>query len=426
MQVDENIYIIPNFDPSELVSYFSARGIHISLGELEKPTNKSVLRVFSSLLQYIKGMEENWEDDGKYLFVVFKRMDELLRSLGITFFELRDLQFPSYNRNLNFLSTVYNFCIYKDSKDDLIQEIENEKVGQKKALLELKEEIEMKNEKIRQLKSEERKRAEEKRLLEKNINELENEVKGIFKIQREKVNQVEALKKEKEQKKNELNNKKLEILNIEQEIHEMRSEIVDDPNAMISLIDEMETLVVQGKRELDDLQIKLSEKRRKKMELDEQITDLQSKIKNAVSAQEKMNFIQSLKAELKKIEEKNLNFNSEILFEQKRANSLAKQISHIEIKIENIKQKEQESSNELSGKLSELKFQYEDVKKERRIQFERIENNQKEIKDFEFETAQMSNKHQKQVHNLLCALGELKNAIKNVLGPYEDFLNENN
>ena len=35
------------------------------------------------------------------------------------------------------------------------------------------------------------------------------------------------------------------------------------------------------------------------------------------------------------------------------------------------------------------------------------------------------NKHQKQVHNLICALGELKNEMKRALGPYDNFIDEN-
>lgn len=422
---DENIYIIPNFDPNEIISYFNSKDVHISLEEIQKPTSKSVLRVFSTLVAFLGGLEEYWEDDGKYLFVVFKRTDELLRSLGITFFELKDLQFPSYNRNLNFLSTIYNFCIYKDSKEDVIKTIENENEEQKNALEELKGEIEMKKLKIRDLKTAEKKQNDEKVFLEKNIEDLEHEVKGIFKIQRDKVNQIEVLKKEKDAKKQELNDRKEAVLGLEKEIEDLKAQIVEDPNALTHLLKDMEQLVAQGRKELDNLNNKIQFKTEKKTECGAEIENLNNKISNAVIINEKMENIRQLKGFLKTLKEKNMKLNSDIIFEKKRASSLGKQISHIEMKIEAIKQKENENVTDLSAKLNNLRVQYDDVIKEKKIQTERLENNQRGIKNTEFESAQMQNKHQKQTHTLLCALSELKNQIKSKISTFQDFLDDN-
>ncbi|KRH93623.1 Centromere-associated protein NUF2 [Pseudoloma neurophilia] len=422
--LDENIYIVPNFEPSELINYFSSKGIHISPLEIDKPTGKSVLRIYHAILCYIKGNEDYIEDDGRYLFILFKRMDDFLKQLGITFFELRDLQFPAYNRNLNILSTIYNFCIFKESKEETIQSIKEEKDDQLRRLDSLKSEVLENKSKILKILNDEKLLKIETENIKAEIETLEVQVKSIFKDQRDKINQIDTLKKEKEDIKTILSNKNLEILNLNQEIQEMRSQIIDDPQKMILLIEEMEKLVKDGQNETLALKSKLNEKREQIVQFDKNIITLQNRIKNAVITQEKMSAVNNLRSELKKFEEENMNLNSEILFEKKRSNSHSKQISHIEMKIENIKNKEKENTAEMTQKLSELKNQLEEVKKERKAQFDRIELNQKEIKEYEYETAQMCNKHQKNVYGLLCSLSELKEEIKSKVANIEDFVNE--
>lgn len=422
--MEDNIYIIPNFEPSELLSYFNNKGISISPIEIEKPTGKSVLRIFSELIHFLgdNEIEDECMEDGRYLFILFKRIDDLLRSLGITFFELKDLQFPSYNRNLNILSTIYNFCIYKESKEEIVSMIRDEKFEQTRKISELKDEISEKLQKLCKMKKDDEKRIKEQIGLNKEIEQLEDEVKGIFKEQKEKINQIDQLKKEKEDKKTVLNDKKMQILNLNQEIQEIKSQIIDDPQKMCTLIKEMEILVKEGNTELENLRVRLNERKNKLIELDRNTILLQNKIKTAVTIQEKLSVLKDLKIDLKKLEEENMNLNSEILFERKRSNSLNKQISHIEMKIENIKNKEKQNSNELNEKLANLKLQYEDIKNERKLQFARIETNQKEIKEFEYETVQLANQHQKHVHRLVGLLEELRNQVREVLGPIEDFI----
>lgn len=122
-QQKENIYIIPDFQPSEIISYFLENNISITKNEIIKPTCHSNLRIYSSILNFINGFSINKVEESKFILLVYKKMHILLKKLGTDSFDLKDLLSPVYKKHLNYLSTIYNFCIYKDSKKEFYEKL---------------------------------------------------------------------------------------------------------------------------------------------------------------------------------------------------------------------------------------------------------------------------------------------------------------
>ncbi|ELQ75293.1 Centromere-associated protein NUF2 [Trachipleistophora hominis] len=422
----DNIYLIPNFQPSEIISYFSEHGIPILQSEITKPSFQNVLRIYSSIigLIYTNSSISNDADESKFLLILYKRTDMLLRRLGIDFFELKDLLTPSYKRNLNFLSTIYNFCIYRDSKKEYYEKLLLEKEEQESLLNEINVSINMAESKLKSMKDEAQKKEKENAELENKVGQLEDEVKSLCKEQRERANSVEEMKRERDEFYDKLSSLKLVCLNLKQEIKEMKTQVIDDPSKMLSLIEEMQVLIKTEKASIEEFNKKIRHTTELIDKEEEEKTRIQSAIKMAISQKNKTKTANELQNEVTCLEKTIKSLSMAINVSNRRIDHLSKQISHIEGKIEVLKKKDQENAKELSNNLNKLKDNYSKVRTERNDYFERIANNQKEIKEIEYKMVQIMNQHQKDMHVLISKLTELKNAANRYFMGFEDFNRE--
>ncbi|ELA47818.1 hypothetical protein VCUG_00660 [Vavraia culicis subsp. floridensis] len=422
----DNIYLIPNFQPSEIISYFSEHGIQIMQSEVVKPSLQSVLRIYNSIINCvcINNGISNDADESKFLMILYKRVDMLLRRLGIDFFELKDLLTPSYKRNLNFLSTIYNFCIYRDSKKEYYEKLLSKKEEQENLLSEINVSIDMAESKLKNMKDEALKREKENSELQKKVEELEEEVKSICREQRERVNKVEEIKRERDESYDKLSSLKLVCLNLKQEIKEMKTQVIDDPSKMLSLIEEMQVLIRTEKVSIEEFNKKIRHTAELIEKEEGEKVRMQNAIKMAISQKNKTKAMQALQNEIAGFERTIKNLSMSINASNRRVEHLSRQISHIEGKIEALKKKDQENAKELSNNLNKLKDNYSKVRTERNDYFERIANNQKEIKELEFKMVQVMNQHQKDMHVLISKLTELKNAANKYFMGFEDFNRE--
>lgn len=425
MKQKDNIYLIPNFQPSEIISYFTEQGIVILQSDINKPTFQNTLRIYNSLINFIYPNANYTDvDESRFFLVVYKKIDILLRKLGIDFFELKDLQFPSYKRNLNFLSTIYNFCIYKDSKKEYFEKLLAEKEDQEILLNEINVSINTSETKLKNLKESALKREKENEMREKRINELEEEVKSVYKAQRDKVNKTEEIKRERDELYDKLSSLKLACLNVKQEVKEMKAQIIDDPTKMLGLIEEMQNLIKSEKISIEEFNKKIKYTTEQIESEEAMKLKMQSAIKLALSRKKKIKSILDLQDKIGKIENATKTLTSTTHATNRRSEHLNKQISHVENKIETIKQKDQQNARDLSENLNKLKESYGKVRVERNNYFERIANNQKEIKDLEYSMVQMMNQHQKDMHVLINKMGELKNATHKYFMGLEDFIRD--
>lgn len=423
MEQNNNIYLIPNFQPSEIISYFSEHGITILQSDILKPSFQNTVRIYNSLANLLLANTNmtGEMDESKFLLMTYKNVDQLLKKLGINFFELKDLQFPSYKRNLNFLSTIYNFCIFRDSKKEYYDKAMLKKEEHESLLNEINSSIEITESKLKKMEENALKRKKENEKLLTRINKLEEEVQSIYKEQRDEVNKIEEMKRERDEMCDKLSSLKLTSLNIKQDVNEMKAQVIDDPTKMLNLIDEMQALISSERASVDNFTKKLKHIINQVMVESTEKTRMQNAIQLALSQKNKLKTLNGLETEVMMLEKTKNIQKSSIAASQKRIDHLNRQLKHIHEKLETIKNKDRENSSELSASLSKLKDNYAKIKLERSNYNEKISQNQKEIKEIEYKMLQMMNQHQRDMHRLVNKVVDLKNAANKYFMEFEDF-----
>ncbi|KAM0678002.1 hypothetical protein BDAP_001482 [Binucleata daphniae] len=405
--------IVPDFSPKELLSYFSSLNISLSISDISKPS--SLLCVFESLLYTLKSVRitdtlPSDFTDTQYILSIFTHLCNFLESIHY-YICLKDIYHPESKKIISILSQIANFSMYRDSKRKCFEEVMkiynekeemcssiDDKIKQAKQKLEENKQKKMNTDKIKTNLIEEH----------KNIDEiLLNKMKELRAIK----NELENTKKENEEIVDKLSSNQLKLLNLKQELSCLKTQIVSDPKKLKELLYEMRSVVNREKDFINTFENKKVEKKDELNVLDTNIAILKERIKNEVIYKnmiEKRNEVKNIKDRLYA---EYLQNETQINNMKAKNEFLNKQYSHIENKIQNWVEEHKNSSSEIGNRIEVLKSNRKTANKTNTEFEDKIEENNKKIKEIEYECNKILSETEKENYETKNQIFVLKEKI---------------
>ncbi|KAG0437865.1 putative kinetochore protein NUF2 [Dictyocoela muelleri] len=409
-------YIVPDVPLKEIIQYFSELQINIKTAEILQPNMNSCIKIYESILEAFKGertsdmlSSQNLYDESVLPLVLYKRINEFMKNIGIHNFSHKDIFSPETKRLISHLSAIVNFSIFRDNKRDIYVQIQNNHSEREILKRELMNDIAVNEKKILDLEEKHRRINKENEAVSAEIQTLEEEIKQINRVQRDKIEQINNLKIEKQELQDKISSEQLISLNLRDEITRLKTQIVSDPGKMRELLSEMKLMV---SREKETLKMFEEEYRNKNLAIEQEqecVENFKKAIKIAVQINEEVKKIKEVSNELA-ILDSLLRSNSTFIEGQKRRiENIERQISHIESKISNLGENDKKISEVICGQMEVLKNDYNKISERRFEQAKILSNNMKKLKDIDSLTIKRDNEfnsHVSKLKNEILELGE--------------------
>lgn len=374
--------MVPDLPAKDITSYFAGVDIEIAPSDLLRPTILSTQRIYESILTLLDGTQENQiqADESIQTIRLVQRMGMFLARIGINNFTVRDLV-PESRRIIQILSTIINFCMYRDTKQHIYERVSRIADDNFAEKTKLKENMKKINEEIKSGK--ERLKDEETRIkeMENEINKLEKELKELYRHQKDKASEVALLKAEKTEINDKLCSCQLLEHNLQQEIVCLKAQIVSDPGKLIELVKEMRELIEKERETIHNTE-RTTLERRTRLQKAERINEIVRKM-YAICVE-----LQDLDEKTAHIDQAGILQESKLKNQESAINAVKirighveRQISHLESKIFNLQAKDKEYSEEITGKMSKLKIKYDGMSDERERMMDGVRENNRKIQE---------------------------------------------
>lgn len=368
-------YTIPELSIKEIKDYFSDQQIQINTSDLIKPTLESTIKLFEQFLEFFTGQNfpdifeeirnnsENLEyEDTLYLVGIFRSMNELLKSIGVNDFSIKDMLKPDQKKITKIFSILVSFSMFRDMRaplyKDAVESVENIHTEVENFKQEL-EDLVLLN---KNTEEEHDKLALEFINLENEEESLRKNCEELTKFLEESYSKYLEIEKENENLKDTISTKKLELETHKQEIKSYQSFLVSNPDEL--------------KREVNKLSEDLKKKERGFRNLGKEYNDLIKKIEKLKQIHQSLTEINNLKNTLEnakedydRFTEENVKLGSIINENEASIKSLKIKYDHEMRKRENLKQKltshkekEKLYLQNFSAEVKEAKKAYEEAK----------------------------------------------------------------
>ncbi|KAM0688675.1 hypothetical protein COBT_000053 [Conglomerata obtusa] len=372
---------IPDFSPKEITSYFSTLNIHLTPSDLTKPS--ALIPAYDQLLSCLKSTSLD-PSSSHYLISLFQHLSSLLSDLCCPV-SLKDVLAPDHNRPISILSSILNFSMFRDTKQNAFDEV-LKVCAEKEAMRdELSARIAHAKRKYETEKVRAQREREEMDEIQREILILEENVRNEHKEYRKAKSEMDERRNESEKVCDELSSSQLLLLNKKQEIKVLSAQIVSDPNKLMELLNEMRSVVLRERECLKAYEEKRSvfEKERESLNLVE--NEVKERIKKEVNFCALLNERNDILCVVLKMENEIKN-NENFLKNLKVKNEfLVKQYNHIEGKIRNWMDEHKNASCDIGNKIELLRENRNKINNVSLKTGNRIEKNLKRAKEIEFE-----------------------------------------
>jgi kinetochore protein Nuf2 len=271
--------------------------------------------------------------------------------------------------------------------------------------------INLEEKNLKRCERESQRNAEETKKLEEEINEMERELREHYKAQRSKIQEIERIKREKTEISDKYSSEQLILLNLKQDVACLKTQIVSDPTKLMELLNEMRDMILKEKECIKSLEVRRNRLNEKIIEFNGLREDLMRIIKVSVKIQEEEKKIDKLKREISDTESEVLSYDSSINTLKNKKNNILRQISQIECKAYNLRDKNKKHTDEITKQLENLKLDYNKMSEERDDIQNKIEENIKKTKSMEYEMVKIKNKHEGEVVDIQSELCILKDVL---------------
>ncbi|RUS27142.1 hypothetical protein BC938DRAFT_483658 [Jimgerdemannia flammicorona] len=427
-QQQKIVYSFPIMKPQDILECLNDMQIPFTEEDLSKPTSNKMQLVYEAFMDIVMGVtSEQYEQpvqrvleeleypdlhaDAVSLMTFLRQLRKLMRDVGVEDIGLRDVIKPEPARVRKIISAIINFAKFREERMGVFEQYttkSDECTEQRHLLLQKNQEL------IGRINAIKVQRADEEPAIKKarEFNGgMTTELRELKKRQQALAEDIEQLKKVKNAQTDKMTNNQFLTMNTKQELQKLRSQIVQNPEKLKEVINEMS---ISLNTEKGEAVIKERSTREMQIKFDT-MNIVEQEIINCVKLMEvcetEMQKFESVRDKIISDKDTIDNKNNELKELNVKEQQLKRQLATAQDKISRLQRQQAMKRESVQQKLAKLNEEFNLASNERAAVQVKIDENRRIVEELEGKIAELRANYEKEMTGIQSEYLRLKNQV---------------